>query len=170
MVGTKTCTKCGQKLPLSAFGKHRLTKDGLTYRCKECARLHTEQYRQSPAGIFTNLKGQSKFFNRGIVNFTQSEFIGWYENEPKTCVYCDLPEALIHDVEDGWNNRTVRLTIDRINNDLSYEKGNIVLACPRCNMIKSNYFSFNEMKLIGQNFVQPKWKSKLKTSKAKKND
>lgn len=33
---TKTCTSCKKKLPLSAFGKHNITKDGLRGRCQSC--------------------------------------------------------------------------------------------------------------------------------------
>ena len=33
---TKVCSKCGRELPLSAFGKHAKTKDGLQAMCHEC--------------------------------------------------------------------------------------------------------------------------------------
>ena len=155
-------------LSLTEFGKHRLTNDGLAYQCKECNRIRSKAYRASPEGIFTTLKGQSKFFNRGEVNFSQEEFVEWYNAQTKECAYCDIPEELMHDVDDGWNNRTIRLTIDRIDNALSYEKGNIVLSCPRCNMIKSNYFTFDEMRQIGQTIIKPKWLAKI-TSKVKTN-
>jgi len=68
----------------------------------------------------------------------------------------------MHSVNNGWNNRTARLTVDRIDNSLSYSGENIVLSCPRCNMIKSNYFSFEEMREIGQKYVKPRWKNSLK--------
>ena len=35
-VETKHCKKCGQDLPISAFGKKAGTKDGLRYWCKTC--------------------------------------------------------------------------------------------------------------------------------------
>lgn len=35
-VETKHCKKCGQDLPISAFGKKAGTKDGLQYWCKTC--------------------------------------------------------------------------------------------------------------------------------------
>lgn len=35
-VGLKTCSKCGQTLPISAFGKEARTKDGLRHNCKSC--------------------------------------------------------------------------------------------------------------------------------------
>ena len=36
----KICTKCGMSKPLSEFHKNRHHKDGLAYRCKECANLN----------------------------------------------------------------------------------------------------------------------------------
>jgi len=52
-----------------------------------------------------------------------------------------------------------RLTIDRIDNKKGYIKGNICLACARCNLIKSNILSFNETREICQRYVKPKWKN-----------
>ena len=52
-----------------------------------------------------------------------------------------------------------RLTIDRIVNDLGYVKGNICLACARCNLIKSNVLSFNETRKICQKYIKPKWQN-----------
>lgn len=43
---TKVCTKCGRELPLSEFGKHRITKDGLSYWCKECSKQDNLQRSQ----------------------------------------------------------------------------------------------------------------------------
>lgn len=34
----KTCTKCNKTKPVSAFGNHRKTHDGLRSSCKECAK------------------------------------------------------------------------------------------------------------------------------------
>ena len=33
----KTCSSCGENLPLSAFGRNRQAPDGLHYYCKSCA-------------------------------------------------------------------------------------------------------------------------------------
>lgn len=159
----KTCTKCKETKPLSAFSKHRNTKDGYAYHCKECNKKRSREWRITPSGIFTTLKSQSKFFNKGDVGFTRERFIVWYDTQPKFCAYCDLPEKYMKAVNDDWNNRMHRLEIDRINNELGYIEENVVLACPRCNMIKSDYFTFEEMRRIGQNFVKPKWMRELKS-------
>ena len=39
---------------------------------------------------------------------------------------------------------------DRIDNSKGYERGNLALACLRCNAIKNNYFTKEEMLIIGK--------------------
>ena len=53
----------------------------------------------------------------------------------------------------------VRLTIDCKDNSLGYIKDNLILACDRCNFIKSNIFTYEEMLFIGETFVKPKWQA-----------
>lgn len=44
-VNTKTCTKCGQELPLTSFGRHSTCKGGYNSVCKECdAAYHRQLY------------------------------------------------------------------------------------------------------------------------------
>lgn len=153
----KRCTKCGELKPLSAFGKHRWSKDGHAWQCKACGKQRQEIYRSSPPGIYQTLCGNANFFKRYTVDFTKDEFIEWYNNEPKICAYCDVPQELIHDLTDAWNNRMTRLQVDRIDASLGYSEENVVLSCPRCNMTKSNYFTFDEMREIAQKYIKPRW-------------
>ena len=48
---TKRCTKCGRVLPLSAFNKHRLCKDGIDSRCRECGKAYMAQWRAEHGDI-----------------------------------------------------------------------------------------------------------------------
>lgn len=41
---TKTCLKCGKKLPLDAFSVNHLRKDGRQAYCKECASKIAAEY------------------------------------------------------------------------------------------------------------------------------
>lgn len=43
---TKICTKCGLEKPFSEFHKHKDTKDGLTYICKDCKKIYNYQYQK----------------------------------------------------------------------------------------------------------------------------
>ena len=94
------------------------------------------------------------------LKMSREAFIEWYKNEPKTCAYCDIPEELLQKIDDLYNNTTVRLTIDRIDNDGCYEISNLVLACSRCNSIKSDLFDFDTMRKLAQLFIKPVWESK----------
>ncbi len=54
----------------------------------------------------------------------------------KECIYCG---------ETDWR----KLGCDRINNSKPHTKDNVVPSCKRCNTLKSNKFTVDEMKQIG---------------------
>lgn len=167
----KACTRCGKIKPLSRFSKHRLTKDGYAYQCKECNEKRAKKWRKTPAGVYSTIKGRQTFLNRNNdsrskpFSISKEVFIEWYENESKTCHYCDIPEKLLHLVAKKYGSRWKRLTIDCLNNDLGYIVGNLVLSCDKCNITKNNMLTYNEMMYVGQNFIKPKWKALIQTSR-----
>jgi hypothetical protein len=58
------------------------------------------------------------------------------ETIERPCTYCGTMEE----------NRG----LDRIDNNLPHIKGNVIPACTSCNRARSNNFSVEEMKLIGE--------------------
>ncbi len=72
----------------------------------------------------------------------------------KECVYCGVPEKRL-----GWYKNQKRLSIDRKDSSLLYKKDNLVLACLACNRVKSDVFSFDEMKKLAELFIKKKWQS-----------
>ena len=80
----------------------------------------------------------------------------------KKCFYCGISVEALSKVKDVMNNGTHRLTIDRLDNSRGYELNNIVLACLRCNSIKTDFFTTEEMKGIAIKYVKPKWDIQLK--------
>ena len=58
---SKTCTKCDEMLPTSEFYKHSITKDGLSYWCKNCQRKNTKQWEKTASGIYSTIKGRIKY-------------------------------------------------------------------------------------------------------------
>lgn len=167
MVEMKTCTLCGETKPFEEFVKHKQMKDGLSYWCKTCTNKRAKAYRGTPSGIYTNIKSRQEFYkNHGHwrykpVKLSREEFIDWYTKQEKTCVYCDINENELHLVKDTQNTKATRLTVDCIKNDFGYTLDNIVLACGRCNFIKNDFFTHEQMLWIGQNFVKPKWREML---------
>lgn len=157
MPSIKTCTKCGEAKHLSEFGKHRLTKDGLAYRCKQCSRKYAKKYRKTPAGIYQQIKGRNRFFGDHHFNLQQDDFVVWYQDQTKECAYCDLPESLIPFFKEKYNAWSDRFTIDCMDNARGYVISNLVLACEVCNRMKGSVLSFDEMREIGQKYIKPKW-------------
>ena len=45
MVSMKRCRVCEQDLPLSAYTKHKATRDGLRHECRDCRSRVTKEYR-----------------------------------------------------------------------------------------------------------------------------
>ncbi len=161
----KECTGCKVVKSLLEFSKHRGTKDGLCHICRECSRTRSKAFRDTPSGMYTLIKGRVKFINKyknyHSLNMTREEFVEWYNSQEKNCIYCGLSEENLQNVPDGFNNNSKRLTIDCKDAKRGYSLDNIVLACWRCNILKGNILTFDEMMYVGQNFIKSKWESAL---------
>ena len=79
------------------------------------------------------------------------------------CAYCDVPEDRLGDFYDSYNKWSPRLSVDAKDNNIGYEIGNIVLACRRCNSLKSDILSFDEMREFAQKYIKPKWVAQLES-------
>lgn len=153
----KACTKCGEMKPLTEFTKNKHTRDGLNCWCKTCANEHTKRFRKTPSGIYTAIKGRSKFYKRKPFDLSRARFIEWYNAQPRVCVYCDIPEEHTYMLEHSYGTKTNRLTVDCRDNYSGYVEGNLALACYKCNSIKLDVFSFEEMREIAQKYLKPQW-------------
>ena len=114
-----------------------------------------EWRRKNPYSIMSILKRNAKKRNIDF-SITREEFIKWWTSQEQKCVYCDIPIERMA-VADRTKKLSKRLSIDRIDNNKGYNISNIVLSCLKCNFIKSNLFTFEEMKEIGQKYIKPKW-------------
>ncbi len=92
---------------------------------------------------------------------SQNDFINWYDNTPKICEYCNLPEEIWERLFYGEQHH-FSLTIDRKDTNDGYIPQNMTFACGRCNTIKSKWLEYNEMKEIGNKYLKPKWQNKIK--------
>jgi len=160
----KACTKCGVVKPLTLFSKHRLSKDGHAYQCKECNEIRAKKWRITSIGVYTQLRGRQNYLRKHGDSrakpflLKKEEFIKWYDVPNKKCHYCGIPEGRLKLVADKYGSRWRRLTIDCKKNTGGYTMDNIVLACDKCNITKNNILSYEDMCYIGQNFIKPKWK------------
>jgi len=158
---SKVCTKCKQEKPLSEFGKSKNTGDRYTYKCLQCKCEYASGYRLTTKGVYNSLVGRMNFYHTKPVLISYEDFEDWWENTPRKCVYCGISEKDVRNVDDPFNNQNGRLTIDCVDNYVGYKKGNIVLACRRCNNMKSDLLNFEQMRYVGQNFIKPIWEKRL---------
>ncbi len=162
----KKCSHCKQEKELNEFFR---TGD----YCKKCSWEATKKYRvksdrwlnyvkrtwTQPNMIFARKKANAK--KEGI-KFTikKREFIKWYKSQKLECIYCNIKPENFKQTEDTHLLTQIILGIDRTDNKKGYDIDNITLSCRRCNNIKNNFFSYEEMKFIGSKFVKPKWIAK----------
>lgn len=175
----QVCRKCGIEKDLNDFWKSKRYKNWHNTICKICQRLenqqsmiknywnkysyHSEYVKKmislwKPNIIYSKKKSNAKkVWN--IFDITLKDFTDWYTNTEKKCYYCWIKEDQIHNNKELMpTSNKCKLTLDRKVNDLWYVKWNIVFACSRCNLIKSNFFTSEEMKEIWNLFVKQKWK------------
>lgn len=171
----KECTYCHQKFPKNTdyfFRSYHSQRKGfyLESRCKPCSRklsreyrkAHAEKFRerqrawtQTPKGAYKSLKNSTRGH---LVKISQEKFVEWYKSQPRKCCYCGLEEKRLQLVSDKYNNKTYRLSVDRIDSSKDYEEENLVLCCLRCNHIKGDFFTQSEMVEIGKTFISQKWR------------
>jgi thioredoxin-related protein len=92
----------------------------------------------------------------------------WWENTPKVCYYCSLPENTleeIHQIPGHINKRYPQrgksLEIDRKQSDLPYSNiENLALSCYWCNNAKTDTFTETEFEQIGQ-VIKRIWENRL---------
>lgn len=163
----KICSKCKIKKSIKDFFKDNHKKSGHLSACKKCSYIITKKYSQSlkgkqalkryyhsAKGIYNQLKTIAKH-KKIIFKLNKNRFIEWYNQQTKKCVYCKRLEYLI--IKD-YNGRHRRCSIDRKDNNQGYTLNNIILACHKCNTIKNDIFTFDEMIKIGK-ILKKKYKT-----------
>ena len=156
MIGTKYCKQCKKTKALTEFSIDRKLNDNHNFYCKDCCNKYAKKYRESPRGIYQNLKGRSKHYDNYSIDMTRKEFIEWESNTPRICVYCDISEDDLWIIQDNLGSKSTRLTIDCMKPN-HYSIDNIVWACDRCNVVKGHQFTFEQMREIGQKYIKPYW-------------
>ena len=163
----KQCSRCGITKSVTEFNSSNPNKDGYNSWCKQCCNEISKTWRETPEGIYSAIKGRQKYYKNRNNNktkpltITRDEFVDWYNIVPRTCAYCDIEEDKIDLIEDNYNKQSERLSIDCVDNNEGYANGNIVLACRRCNSIKSDLLTYEEMREFAQKYIKPKYIEKL---------
>jgi hypothetical protein len=109
--------------------------------------INNKIYRQTIPGIYASIKISAKRRNKEVI-ITLEEFEKWYKEQKQECYYCKRTTEECLNSKDNFNSK--RLTIDRKESNIGYQKGNLALSCWTCNLIKYNYFTEKEMlEIIG---------------------
>jgi hypothetical protein len=130
--------------------KKRLWENKNKEKRKKQRKIWDWKNKYSPKRIWGALKYRSN--RRGIIDLISfTDFIEWYNKELKICCYCKIKEGDLKKYSLHKTKKNVkRLTIERKNNSKGYIKGNLALSCFRCNFIKGNFFTHEEMLKIGK--------------------
>jgi len=157
----KTCPKCNLLKDINDFGVHKSSHsgDGHGYVCRKCLAIRMKVYRENNKE--RERKKQIKFGGKKSFDIEQSVFVDWYTKVEKRCIYCEVHEKDWIKLGNNYSKRYKRLTIDRMDNAIGYEIDNIVLACFRCNIIKSDILSVKEMKEVAKKYITPKVEKEL---------
>jgi hypothetical protein len=99
--------------------------------------------------LFKSLKRRAKK-EKFLFKLKKEDFYLWYSHIEKICIYCNISEIDWQNCKDSLNKWMKRLQVDRKNPSKGYILSNITLACPRCNITKSDYFNFEDFKPIGE--------------------
>ncbi len=101
-----------------------------TSKGKEALRKAVGKYAKTAKGIFQSYRNNAQR-RKLTFQLTSKQFINWFNRTD--CFYC-----LEHISTIG---------LDRKNNSKGYSEENIVFCCNRCNKIKSNLLTFDEMRV-----------------------
>ena len=148
----KRCSSCGeQKLLCEFYVEIRGDKEYIRPSCKKCWHRQIVEiqkvWKKKPEGFFYNIKHGA--LERNIeFGLDRKEFVKWWNGQEKICFYCKRTWEEIAKDKSNVRNQG-RLGLDRIDNSRGYFLDNIVLACWRCNTIKNDFFTKNEMLQIG---------------------
>jgi hypothetical protein len=102
---------------------------------------------KNPISIYHSIKASAKERNYPIL-ITSKQFAQWWTNQEHKCYYCKRTQGEVE--KDTRRIHRRRLTVDRKDNSLGYTLENIVLACYLCNETKSDFFSEEDMLVIGE--------------------
>lgn len=132
--------------------KEKINARSRQYRLKNLDRynkIRNDWRTKSPIGIFEVIKQSAK--RRSLhVEMTANDFVVWYDSQVRECYYCKRSESDVLKDTDVIQKLAKRLTVDRRNNSVGYKSDNLVLCCRRCNTIKGNFFTEDEMLEVGK--------------------
>lgn len=158
----KICKGCGLEKPHSAFHKSDRTKSGLRSRCKVCFAATTQLWRKSnpekvaefnkrgaPAHERSRKRRMAESPRIGLISARRSglqrrptdnpisinELIEMWESQRGLCAVSGIP-MIWSKGDNGRMPNPTSVSLDRIDNNRSYESGNVRLICHAFNSFR----------------------------------
>ena len=134
---TKLCTKCNEIKSISEFGVDKSRKDGLRYNCKRCVEIYLEDnkdkiktYQQARRAYYVLARIKDRAKKKGLEFNLDLEDVDY----PDVCPILGLK------LERGTSGKSTNNSpsVDRINLEIGYVKGNIQVISQLANSMKSN--------------------------------
>lgn len=132
--------ECGR---LGEVSSHRLQRQK-SGGCLSC------QKRKRPFESMYNTLKTSSIKRNFSFGLTYEEFVEF--TKVNVCHYCSDNVVWTKFGTDAKASNPYNL--DRKNNDMGYEKFNLVVCCKVCNLVKLNHFSYDDMVKLGQTIHQ----------------
>jgi hypothetical protein len=84
-------------------------------------------------------------------SLTLREFAQWFALQSRHCHYCQIAESELAalGIKNQTGLRVVRLGVDRLIGEQGYTQNNMTLACFVCNRTKSDWYTAQEMQILG---------------------
>jgi len=113
------------------------------------------KFKNSKNYIFMSIKRNAKSRGKQF-NLEEKEFYVWYNNQAKICEYCNRTE------EETKTIYKKGLALDRKDNNIGYEIGNLALSCLGCNVnIKGNFWKYEDL-IINKERIKEFYKKEIK--------
>jgi len=140
--GLQTAWNKGKKFPEFSGKNSSRYKHG-----KSKTREYNNQIKQKqqneddPRFVYSRLKSHLK--RKGaLMDWEKNDFIDWYNLQEKICHYCGI-KIKKYSGKSGPQRDTI--SIDRKNPKGPYSKSNCILCCMKCNIVKNNIITYEQM-------------------------
>jgi len=125
--GFRSCRKCGELKPFSAFHKHKQCAKGINTVCKECRKpVSSANWQQTSEEYKIWHRAKSRAAQKKLDFNLQVEDI----IIPDVCPVFGIPF--------DKKQKDYTYSIDRIDPNKGYVKGNVMIICNKANRIKSD--------------------------------
>ena len=121
----------------TCFQKHHGTLFNDMYR--DSLRKSSKKYYNTQKTKF-NRWIYNKYKKKGEPISPYNEFKDWFNDQSKTCHYCDTKLN---------NDEKLELQIDKKNPEKGYVVHNMILCCTHCYKVKNNLFTYIQMRILG---------------------